>query len=452
MTTVVIGGGLAGLAAAYDLARAGEQVTVLETAPRFGGLASTIPIEGLHIERFYHFICRADHDLINLVNELSIDQYLHWKPSNTQFYYNGRMYQFSRPHELLTFSPVPFLQRIRFGIHVLASRFRKDWMALDGIPAREWLISHVGLQAYSVIWHPLLGVKFGDYHDKISAAWIWHRINRVATSRKGLLGRDYLGYLEFGTDTVTNALIDFLESHENVTLKASAPVDEIVIEDGTVTGVRLGDGEVIPTDNVVSTVALPILSKIAPQMDAAFKAQIDQVEYIGVVCMLLHLDRPMTDAFWTNINDPEVSFNGMIEYSQLNAQVRDKGVHVLYIPYYLRPDDPRYQFDDDYLYKEYSAMLKHVVPEFEDSWVKSYQVFRARFAQAICQTNFSKLVPAHETPTRGLYVTDSTQFYPEDRTISAAIRVGREVAAMINVKGPAPAAHRAQPAEEVEAV
>ena len=432
MTTVVIGGGLAGLSAAYDLARAGEQVTVLETAPTFGGLASSIPIEGLHIERFYHFICRADDDLINLVSELGLDDYLHWEPSKTQFYYNGRMYQFSRPHHLLNFRPVPFLQRLRFGIHVLASRFRKDWQALDGIPAREWLISHVGQQAYSVIWHPLLGVKFGDYHDKISAAWIWHRINRVATSRKGLLGRDYLGYLEFGTDTVTNALVDSLEAQENVTLKGNAAVDEIIIEDESVTGVRLQDGEVIPADYVVSTAALPVLSKIAPQMDAGYKAQIDQVEYIGVVCMLLHLDRPLTDAFWTNINDPEISFNGMIEYSQLNRNVREKDVHVLYIPYYLRPDDPRYQFDDEYLYKEYSAMLKRIVPDFDDSWVKSYQVFRAQFAQAICHTDFARLVPTHDTPTRGLYVTDSTQFYPEDRTISAAIRVGREVARMIN--------------------
>lgn len=43
----------------------------------------------------------------------------------------------------------------------------------------------------------------------------------------------------------------------------------------------------------------------------------------------------------------------------------------------------------------------------------------------------SDLVPAHRTPIRGLYVTDSTQFYLEDRTISQAIRQGRTAAAMI---------------------
>lgn len=434
MATIVIGGGLAGLAAAYDLARAGEKVTVLESAPRFGGLASTIPLEGIHIERFYHFICRADHDLIQLIGELGLSQYLHWEISRTQFFYNGRMYQFSRPHHLLTFKPVPPLQRLRFGLHVLASRFRKDWSDLDKIPARAWLMDKVGKEAYYVIWHPLLGVKFGDYHDKISAAWIWHRINRVATSRKGLIGQDYLGYLEYGTDTVTNALVEFLEKQPNVTLCGSVVVEEILIDQEQVNGVRLKNGEILQADQVVSTVALPILSKMAPNVDARFKEKIDNVEYIGVVCMLLHLDRPISEAFWTNVNDPEISFNGFIEYSQLNRHVREKNVHVLYIPYYLRPEDPRYEFDADYLYKEYSTMLKMINPDFDDHWVKSYQVFRARYAQAICHTHFVDLVPEYETPTRGLYVTDSTQFYPEDRTISAAIRVGRTVAKLINEK------------------
>lgn len=434
MTTIVIGGGLAGLAAAYDLARAGKPVTILESAPRFGGLASTIPIEGIHIERFYHFICRADHDLMQLIDELGLQAHLHWSPSKTQFFYNGRMYQFSRPYHLLTFKPVPFIQRIRFGLHVLASRFRKNWADLDHVAARSWLIEKVGKEAYYVIWHPLLGVKFGDYHDKISAAWIWHRINRVATSRKGLVGQDYLGYLDAGTDTVTNALVTFLEKQPHVTLRAETSAEEIVVENGQVKGVRLKNGEFLPAEHVVSTAALPILSKITPQLDPIFKQKIDKVEYIGVVCMLLHLDRPMSDAFWTNINDTEISFNGFIEYSQLNQEVREKGVHILYIPYYLRPDDPRYSFTDDYLYHEYSAMLKMINPEFDDSWVKSYQVFRARYAQAICHTGFAELVPEFETPTQGLYVTDSTQFYPEDRTISAAIRVGRTVAKLINQK------------------
>jgi protoporphyrinogen oxidase len=241
-----------------------------------------------------------------------------------------------------------------------------------------------------------------------------------------------LGYLEHGTDTVTNALVKSLETLPTVTLRPSVGVQEIAIENGRVEGVKLADGEFIRADKVISTVAMPILSKLAPNLDPAFKAKIDQVEYIGVVCMLLHLDRPFSGAFWTNINDPEISFNGYIEYSQLHTSLRENNIHIMYIPYYLRADDPRYSFSDEDLFHEYASMLKLVKPEFDPAWVKSYQVFRARYAQAICHTGFSELVPEYVSPTQGLYVTDSTQFYPEDRSISAAIRVGRTVAGLIS--------------------
>ncbi|MCE1255395.1 MAG: hypothetical protein LWX83_17840, partial [Anaerolineae bacterium] len=52
-------------------------------------------------------------------------------------------------------------------------------------------------------------------------------------------------------------------------------------------------------------------------------------------------------------------------------------------------------------------------------------VFRAPYAQAICTRGFSKLIPSTRSPLAGLYISDSTQFYPEDRTLSAAIHFGR---------------------------
>src|SRR5688572_22165250 len=86
---------------------------------------------------------------------------------------------------------------------------------------------------------------------------------------------------------------------------------------------------------------------------------------------------------------------------------------------------------DEDLFTEYVVALNRVNPEFNASWVEEYHVFRTPHAQAICVAGFADVVPDHRAPLQGLYITDSVQFYPEDRTISAAIRLGRRVAAML---------------------
>jgi protoporphyrinogen oxidase len=178
-------------------------------------------------------------------------------------------------------------------------------------------------------------------------------------------------------------------------------------------------------------VALALLPRIAPDLPQDYRRRLEAIEYLGVVCSLLILDRPLTDAFWTNINDHRIPFNGIIEYSNLNPVPGLGGRRVLYIPHYLRTSHPRFGFDDARLLQESVGGLRLVNPAFEESWISDYRVARARHAQAICTVGFAAMVPEHATPLAGLWITDSAQFYPEDRTISAAIRLGRRVAGLI---------------------
>ncbi len=426
---VVIGGGLAGLAAAYDLGRQGRAVTLVERRSDLGGLASSFDIEGSPLERFYHFICRADKDLVQLVDELRIGSKLHWRQTKTSFFHRGRMYSFGTPFDLMRFSPVPFSQRLRFGINILQSRYRQDWRELDSRAAKEWLIESIGREGYAVIWDPLLRVKFGDFHDQISAAWIWHRIWRVATSRQHLWQRESFGYLEQGSATLVRALAADLRECANVEIRCNAPASRIEIQDDHARAVRLENGELIPCDAVISTAALPVLASIAPDLPAPYLTEISRIQYIGVVCMLLLLREPLTDSFWINTNDPRIPFNGFIEYTNLNPRP-DLSSRVLYVPFYLPVTDERFQRKDENLFEEYVKALRCLVPTFNFKCVKQYFVFRDQYAQAICRVGFARDIPPHETPVRNLYITDSVQFYPEDRTLSAAIRLGRHVARM----------------------
>ena len=69
---VVIGGGPAGLKAAHTAVKGGLAVTLLESAPILGGLASSFDVQGTRIERYYHFICKGDDHLRDTLAELGL--------------------------------------------------------------------------------------------------------------------------------------------------------------------------------------------------------------------------------------------------------------------------------------------------------------------------------------------------------------------------------------------
>jgi len=425
----VLGAGLAGLAAARDLAAAGLRVVVLEAADGLGGLASSIEVCGEPVERFHHFVCRGDRDLVELVEELGLADALRWRPSRTSFFHRGRLYPFGTPLDLLRFSPVPPLQRLRFGLNVIHSRHRRRWEDLDRVAAADWLEERIGREAYDVIWDPLLRIKFGDAHRSVSAAWIWHRIHRVASSRSRSWRPELLGVLDGGSATVIDALAGDLDRREGAEIRTATPADGIETADGRVAAVRLAGGGRVRCRAVLSTVALPVLLRLAPELPDDERRRLAAIDYLGVVCILLVLRHSVSSSFWVNVNDPSIPFNGFIEYSNLNRRIGDRAV--VYVPHYLPTTHRRFRADDEQLVAEAVAGLARIRPGVDRSWVEEAHVSRARHAQAICTVGFSRLVPGHRSGLPGLYLTDSAQFYPEDRTISAAIRLGRVVADMI---------------------
>ncbi len=429
---VVIGAGVTGLTAAYRLAQRGFKVTVVEAAKTVGGLAGSIEIDGRWVEKYYHFICRGDHDLVDFIGELGLADKLHWKEAGTSCYVEGREYAFNTPLDLLRFSAIPFLDRIRFGLHVLAARYRHNWQNLDGLTAKKWLIAGFGLRAYTAIWDPLLRIKFGAFHEEVSAAWIWHRIRRVAESREGTFAKNSYGFLEQGCATLLDGILTRLQGpSEFFRLEPGTRVSEIATENGKVMGVVAGPGRrFIPADAVISTAAIPALLKLIPHL-GTFSADLGGIRYLNVACLLCQLDRPFSKNFWLNVNDRRLSINGIIELTNLNPRPDLPGAHLLYIPYYLHDSDPRWGFSDEQIYGECMHALQTIRPDFTASWIKNWWVSRDLHAQAVCRAGFLDSMPGYETPVKGLYMTDSAQYYPEDRTLSASVRLGREVAALV---------------------
>jgi len=421
---VVIGGGPAGLKAAHDAVKGGAAVTLLESGPVLGGLASSIDVQGTRIERYYHFICKGDDDLQETLAELGISHRLHWRDSRMAYFVDGGLYPFLTPLELLRFSPLTPVDRVRAGVALKrAQRMKEEDLA----PRRavEWLKEMFGERAYHVIWEPLMRFKFAEHAPEVSAAWIWARMVRLSRSRTSPW-REELGYVEGGSTVVLEALARDVERRGGrVTLNAD--VEAIVFEGGHATGVR-ARGETIRADAVISTVTTSRFLKLAASLDGPYVEGLRRIPTIGIFCLFLRLTERVTPFFWVNANDRRVPFAGMIEYTNLNPLPELGGDHILYVPQYLSADDPRYAQSDEQVLRSYTDALALMNPAFDRRWIKFSAVFRDRFAQPICLTDYKTTTPSIQTPVANLFLTDSCQLHPHDRTISGSFGLGREAA------------------------
>jgi protoporphyrinogen oxidase len=426
----IVGGGPAGLGLAYALAKQGHEVSVFEAAPELGGLARSFALGDVRIERYYHFICKVDDEYFRTLAELGIAPSLRWTSTRMGFFHDGTLYPFNGAADLLRCKALAASGRVRCGALTAYCAARKDWQALDDLPARKWLIDFLGLDAYRVLWEPLLAVKFHEFHDRISAAWVWHRIHRVARSRGSLLARERFGYLEGGTDVLVNALVEQARAR-GARFHTSMPVRRIVHDGRKVEGIETRYGERHAFDCVVSAVPLPHFVRMTPDLPGAYRERLEAIDFIGVICVALRTRRRLSENFWLNVNDRRVPFNGFIEYTNLNPGVTGDGSHVVYVPYYLPRDHERFRLSDAETVDDAIASLSVVEPSFGKGDVIDAAVSRDPYAQVICSTGFRTRVPEHRTPIDGLYLVESSQLYPSDRTISGTLELAARVAGMV---------------------
>ena len=416
---VVIGAGAMGLAAAYHALRRGHAVTVLEAAPEAGGMAAHFDLGGLSIERYYHFVCKADRATFDLLAELGLEDKMRWVPTSMGYYIDGKLYRFGDPVSLLGFPKLSPIEKLRYGAMMFFSTRRRGWQSLENVSAKDWITRWCGSAVYERLWAPLFRLKFFEYADNISAAWIWTRIKRVGTSRRSLF-QEELGYIEGGSQTLVQELARAIEI-KGGSLRLNAPVTRVETEGGRVTGVTAGD-EFFAADAVISTVPTPLVSRIVPNLPE--RARYEAIANIGVVCVVFRLKRSVTPHFWVNISDPRFAIPGIVEFSNL----RPTGDTVVYIPYYMPVTHEKFAKDDAFFRAEGFGYLKMLNPALSDDDVMAFYVGRLRHAQPVCPPGFAAMLPPVETSIKGLQIADTCFYYPEDRGISESVRLGKLMA------------------------
>ena len=440
MRVGIIGGGVAGLAAAYHLTKQGHFAEVFEQAPFLGGQASTFDVFGGRLERGYHHLFVSDTDMTELIHELGLGDGLAWLESSVGFFHGGKVWDFATPLDLLRFKPLSVAQRIRVGIWTLLLQKTRGYRKFENVTAKDWLISHMGRTGYQVIWEPMLRGKFGESHDRIGMTWIWCKVRLRVASRKGAGQRERLGYPMGSFGEVIEVLAQRIGELGGV-VHTSAAVSQIVESEGSATALDVAlDGsqsERREYDAVIATTPSYVFTRLAPPMPKEYQDKLERIKYLSAVLMVLVLDRQFTDKYWLNIADPDMPFVALIEHTNLIDRKLYGGKHILYISNYPSRDSDMYKKSAEELMDLFVPHLQKINPDFDRSWVIEYHHHRVDGAQPIVGVNYAAGIPDHRTPLKGLYLANTTQIYPEDRGTNYSVRMGRQVAQMVMDDGPA---------------
>jgi protoporphyrinogen oxidase len=426
---VIIGAGFTGLAAAWELAKGGAGVTVVERDDDVGGLAGSFRVDGHRLERFYHHWFLNDRHIVELVRELGCEDRIVARPSRTGLYYNRSHFRLSTPLDLLRFTPLSFADRIRLGLLLFKARRIRDWKSIEHMNVREWLVPLCGEEVFRVVWEPLLKAKFSLYAEDLAASWFWKKLQLRGTSRsKG--GAEMLAYYRGGFAALADKLRGAIEAKGGRFLLRTRALG-LRAERGRAAAVETSAGA-LPADEVLATGALPeIADLVAGVVEPAFVERLRRVRYLANKCLVLELDRSLSGSYWLNVNDPSFPFVGVIEHTNFEPPSSYGGRHIVYLSRYLPPEDPLYALGADAFLDYTLPHLKRMFPAFERGWIRGHHVWTARYAQPVTERNYSKYVPGRETPLANLTISTMAQIYPEDRGTNYAVREGRAAAAAI---------------------
>ncbi|MDQ2728256.1 MAG: FAD-dependent oxidoreductase [Actinomycetota bacterium] len=422
---VVIGGGIAGCAAALRLGRAGHKVTLVERSASIGGLVVSFSVGGTPLECFYHHIFPHEHDIITLIHSLGLGSKLGWFESSTGILHESKIWPFTSPADLLRFGPLTFPQRVHTGFGALRMSRVRDWQPLDTLPADAWLRGYCGNAAADIVWEPLLRAKFGSGAKTVPAAWMWGRLTQRGGARDN--GREHLGYLRGGFRQLFEALDGELRQC-GVDVQTGTEVKSIDVDGERVIGVTTSEG-FVDADGVVFAGTLNGLPKLlASQYHDPRWLDADS---LGVLCVVIELRRSLSDLYWTNVCDPSLPFGGIIEHTNLMPKEDYDGRHIVYLSRYFTHDEPVATTDPRAEAERWVDLLIDHVGGLHRDDILAVHPFRTGYAAPLVKLGQLDRIPPMTGPVAGLYVTTTAQIYPQDRGMDEGVRAGYRTADVI---------------------
>jgi protoporphyrinogen oxidase len=411
---VILGGGYAGLGAAYRFGQLGVRTTLLEAGPDLGGLAKCCRVGGELVEGAYHHIKPEDIYVLDLIKDLGLEDKLRWTNTRMKFYTKKKIYGLSGPWDLLWFDSFNWWDKIQFSLGMLRV-LKTESKSLEGMNAKEWIIKNWTENIYNRMLGPMLGNKFGLSGDKISAPFLHGRMKGLLSSKKKSKGGELMAYLHGSTQILTDRLEQGIRQSTDIMLDSRV---EAITKTDTGFIIRTNK-ETYEAKRVVNTLSLNIMDKIEKNFPLENK-----VEYQGAICGIFLIRETLPDFYWLNIIDDEIPFKIIVNQSVLD----DYPGTLIYCGNYVHSTRPLFKKSEEEIRELYLEGLRKM---FGSITLIDSAFFRTPFATPIFDINFYENTKDLNSKVPGMVFAGSLCIYPGTRTLSSILKSGYTAAEKI---------------------
>lgn len=428
----VLGAGFTGMVCALRLLKAGYRVTVLEARPDIGGLTASYDFGHFRWDKFYHCILASDSHLLALLDELGLRHLVNWAETEVGLFSHGQLHTMTGALDLLHYPHLSFTNKIRLAFVTAYIARLEDGQTLEQQPLEAWTRRLFGEKLFTEVWEPLFRCKLGEMRHGASAAFLWGTLRRLASTRQSGPGKaEKLGYVTGGYTTV------FQRLHDEVTrlgghIQTSTNIFSVGTDAGSTSGITIiSDQGAQSFDGALATLPNQRFRDVLQTADQGYLERLGEVQYLGLVCVVLILRRPLSDYYVTNITE-ECPFTGVIEMTNLiDSEEETAGYSLVYLPRYTSPSDPLLEAGPDELWNLFRPALLRLHPYLSEVDIVDRFTFRQQTVQPVPTLNYSRICPLSSTPVPNVFLANTAQIVNNTLNNNVMTRLAEQACAQL---------------------
>jgi len=383
MVTVVLGGGLAGLSAAWKLSENGSDVVVIEKESGVGGLARTCSFGDLRYDFGPHRFHTKDNGLLRTIEKLCRGDLI-LRERKSQICLKGKLIDYPLRARNAFFS-LGFSTSVRILWDYFSIRLRNMFFPIPDSSFESWTIKRFGKALYDIYFGPYTAKIWGITPVSISKDWAAQRISlmslgdaiRRALFRSKEVPRTYVStfyYPTRGIGEIPERIADEIV-RKGGKIILNSKVIEVKVNSRRVEAVMYEGKEgrkSVQCDHVISSIPLIELTSVLqpkPPLDileASRRLQYRAIVFVYVVLRMEHV----TQNQWIYFPEADVMFNRVSEPKNFSSEMTPENETILCVETTCDKGDEIWNSDDGDLCKRVVDGLQKKIVEMPkaDQW------------------------------------------------------------------------------------